>query len=108
MAKKSEGKKVKRIEMEKVKSGDGKSMHKVTVHFHPKAGKEGKGFGASLGHYQEPDETYHTSKAKAHKHFKKHFHNLTATPEEPIEQEGPGLSGDESQPDNEPGESVEE
>ena len=106
MAKKSK-KKVRRIEMEKVKTGDGKGMHKVTVHYHPTKGKEGKGFGASISHYPDADETYHNSPGKAKKHAMQHFHNLTATPEEPIS-DGPGLSGDESQPGNEPGESVEE
>jgi hypothetical protein len=101
-------KKVKRIEIEKVKTGDGKGMHKVTAHFHDKPGKIGKGFSNSLSAYQGPEETYHNTPAKAHKHVKQHFKNLTATPEEPIQAGGPGLSGDESQPGNPATESLEE
>ncbi len=55
----TKSKKVRRIEIERVKDGKGKRIHKVTAHYHDQPGKEGKGFGASIGRYVPPEETYH-------------------------------------------------
>jgi hypothetical protein len=82
---KGKNKKVRRIEVEKVKDGKGGHLHKVTAHFHPSRGKEGKGFSALAGSYHDPEETFHTSAAAAHKHVRGMMNQMTATPEEPID-----------------------
>lgn len=83
MAKKS-AKKVRSVEVEKVKNGEGGHLHKVTARFHHSTGKSGKGFSDSIGRYQDPEETFHTSHAKAKKKVHEHMRNMTATPEEEI------------------------
>jgi hypothetical protein len=84
MAKSSE-KKVRRIEIEKVKNGKGGHLHRVVTHFHHSPGKEGKGLSAAMPSYHEPEETYHTSAGAAHKHVRGLMNQMTATPEEPID-----------------------
>jgi len=73
-------KKVRSVEIQAVKNGDGGMMHKVTAHFHSTPGKTGKGFGATMGQYHEPQETYHTSKQKAKKHVDQLIAQMTANP----------------------------
>lgn len=96
MAKKS--KKVRRIEIEKVKSGDGKRLHKVTASYHDQPAQSGKGFSAAMPSYQPPEETYHTSHAKAKKHVHQLMGQMTAGPED----EPDGDEANEPEEDNEP------
>lgn len=107
MAKKSDDRKLRSMSIEKVKTGDGKPMFKVRHEYHPTKGKEGKGFGASLGGYHDPDDIYHSTAGKAKKHFNANFHRITADPNEKVGSPV-GLSGSADQPNEDAGESVEE
>lgn len=95
-----ETKKVRRIEMEKVKSGKGGHLHKVTVHYHDKPPKEGKGMAGAIGRYEPPEETYHTSHASAKRHVHKAMQHMTATPDEPIEQGEDKMGGLTTEPES--------
>jgi len=76
------GKKVRRVEIEKVKDGKGGHLHKVTAHYHDSPGKSGKGFSGAIGKYEPPEETYHKGKGAAHSHVKNLVGQMTATPED--------------------------
>lgn len=92
MAKKA-NKKVRRVEIEKVKNGEGGHLHKVTAHFHSTPGSEGKGMKGLSSTYHDPEETYHTSHAKAKKKVHEHMQSMTATPEEePVMETQGGVS----------------
>ncbi len=75
-------KKVRRVEIEKVKNGNKGHLHKVTTHYHDSPGKAGKGFGGLSSKYEPPEETYHNTGAAAHKQVKKMLGQMTATPDE--------------------------
>ena len=81
-------KKVRRVEIEKVKNGDGGSMHKVTASYHESPGASGKGFKNSMPQWHQPEETYHTSPGKAKKHVHKLLGQMTASPEDEVEETG--------------------
>lgn len=94
---KFKGKKVRRIEIEKVKNGDGKQkpshLHKVTVHYHERPAQEGRGMRHAISKYEPPEETFHTSHAKAKKHVHDKMQAMTATPEEqPVMESQGGVS----------------
>ena len=86
-------KKVRRVEVEKVKGGDGGHLHKVTVHHHDEPRKEGQGMKGAFPAYVPPEETYHTSHHKASRHMKEAMGRMTATPEEEPEMAQTGMTG---------------
>jgi|SRR5690242_15048139 len=84
MSKKS-AKKVRRIEVEKVKNGKGGHLHKVTAHYHSSPGREGGGLSGAMAKYHDPEETFHNSAGAAHKHMKGLLSQMTSTPEEEVD-----------------------
>lgn len=83
-------KRVKRFEVEPVKSsGGGGKAYKVTVHHHDHK-ESGKGMKGLIGHYVPPEEIHHPSKA----HLKKHINELTDSMSV-----SPDGDGDEVMPD---------
>ena len=86
-------KRVKSIEISKVKSGEKGHGYKVVVHHHDQPPKEGKGMHAAMPSYTPPEEHFHPTHGAMKKHVNELTSNMSVSPDGDGDEQMPDESG---------------